>query len=183
LAEQLTKSQIPTHRALEDHDQTLQLGDGIELLVDAGQRGQSLILDRAFQIVDAAQTELTITCQYYPGGETARRLAAAGRRGVRVRVFHSPPSIHGRLAPLHRLYNWRESRTDSPGITRYQLPDGSPKIHAKVIYSESAALVGSHNYVNAGVRFGTGETALYVPDEVFVKHLDATINTLIRPYA
>ena len=42
-----------------------------------------------------------------------------------------------------------------------------PKLHAKVLASEKAAIVGSHNYVIQGVNFGTAELALHSMDPAF----------------
>ena len=41
----------------------------------------------------------------------------------------------------------------------------APKLHAKVLVSERCAIIGSHNYVWQGVRFGTAEIAFITTNQ------------------
>jgi hypothetical protein len=59
-----------------------------------------------------------------------------------------------------------------------------PHIHAKLIATERAAMIGSHNYVVQGVSLGTAEAAILRNDpqfseqavEVFTKRLAEASN-------
>jgi phosphatidylserine/phosphatidylglycerophosphate/cardiolipin synthase-like enzyme len=155
----LTTSQS-TLQTLHGQDQLLQLKSGTEILIDSGVRNQSTIYDHALQLIDEAQEWIFLTCQYFPGGQTASHLYAAHKRGVAVRIVYSHPHAHGQKAIMHYVYN---------ALQRVQLPAqffidrrpyDAPNLHAKVLATENGVMVGSHNYVEQGVHFGTAEIAL-----------------------
>ncbi len=162
-------------QALSGTDQTLVLGDNLTLFVDSGVRKQSLIMQQAHQLIDEAQKSVLITCQFFPGGQTAQRLLAAQRRGVVVTIHYSPPSVHRLKAPGQWLYNQRERLRLPTGFFAHELSPDKPKLHAKIIATESAVLMGSHNYIQAGVSLGTAEIALLHCDPVFAREVIAAI--------
>lgn len=133
------------------------------LFIDAGVRGQSVIFEHALALIDNAKERLFLSCQFFPHSVTAQHLAAAVRRGVRVNLIYNRPRKHGAQAPAQQAAIWSERIHGRflPGM----LPADVPFLHAKVLASESAALIGSHNYVMDGVRFGTAEIALLRGDD------------------
>lgn len=160
-------------------DQRLQCSDGSELIIDAGKRRQSAILETAYSLIDNAKKNIVMTCQYFPGGATAQHLLAAHKRGVHVQIFYSHPSVHGIEAPAHHLHILRERARLPKELFENELPKGSRRLHAKVLVSEQSALIGSHNYVTQGVRLGTAELALFSKDSTFATALrDKTIHLL-----
>lgn len=167
--------------ALEGQDQTLVLGDDndLSIFVDCGIRRQSVILQNAYQLIDEATQKIVITCQFFPGRETARRLLAAHKRGVDVTIYYSHPAAHGRLALAHRLYTWRERLSLPATFFEHRLTKDSPKLHAKILITESAAMVGSHNYVINGVNFGTAEIALLNRQQDFIQRIGSLVNQLV----
>lgn len=132
-----------------------------ELLVDSGKRKQSIIFEHALCLIDQAEKEVLITCQYFPNSVTTRHLIAAYERGVRVKVIYNHPSKFPKpLNLLHHMVIARE-RTRTPAILfEQQLPKHGHYLHAKIIATDKSAIIGSHNYVTAGVNFGTAEIAL-----------------------
>jgi phosphatidylserine/phosphatidylglycerophosphate/cardiolipin synthase-like enzyme len=152
---------------MDGQDRSFAIDPHTKLLVDAGKRRQSATLDKALELIDQAEQEVLITCQYFPGGATAKHLLAAKKRGVAVRILYNRPASHGGEAPLHYLYNGL-ARTQLPSeFFKDRLPKSSTFLHAKLITSEKAAIIGSHNYVQAGVNFGTAEIALLRRDPEF----------------
>lgn len=159
-------------RTLGDVDAEVALDNTSRLLIDAGVPRQSLIYDEALQLIDSAQEWIYITCQYFPGGPTAKHLAAAQARGVRVEIDYSHPRAHGSSAAVHYAHQAAQRARALPrNFFTGKLDKQTPKLHAKVLASEQAAMVGSHNYVIQGVRFGTAELALKSTDPAFARDL------------
>jgi len=162
-------------QALGDVDVEVALDDGTSrLLIDAGVPRQSLIYDEALQLIDSAQEWIYMTCQYFPGGPTARHLAAAQARGVKVEIDFSHPRSQGNGAPLHYAHQAAQRARGLPrNFFAGKLDKQIPKLHAKVLASEQGAMLGSHNYVMQGVLFGTAELALKALDpELSIKLRD-----------
>lgn len=142
------------------------------LLLDAGVPRQSLIYDEALRLIDDAEDFLYMTCQYFPGGPTAKHLAAAQARGVSVQIEYSHPRAHSQAAVLHHIHQLTQHARGLPNnLFAGRLDKRAPKLHAKVLISDKAAMVGSHNYVPQGVYFGTAELALKSTDPVFGQQL------------
>jgi hypothetical protein len=146
------------------------------LFIDAGVRKQSIILEQALQLIYEAKERLLITCQYFPHGVTADHLQLAVERGVDVQLVYNRPSRHGSHAPIQQTVIWQERIKNRPAhFFQGALSKKLPYIHAKVIASESAAFVGSHNYIAEGVRFGTAEIALLRRDRWFAREVEKNI--------
>ncbi len=154
--------------AFNDVDTSVQLDATTALLLDAGVPKQSLIYEESLRLIDDARDWLYITCQYFPGGPTAKHLAEAQARGVQVRIDFSHPRSQGPTSTLHQLHQLAMHTRRLPrSFFTGRLDIRAPKLHAKVLASEKAAIVGSHNYVIQGVQFGTAELALYSTDPAF----------------
>ena len=169
-------------RKVYKSDQRFKLSQTDDLLIDAGQRHTSLILDEALTLIDDSKDWLYMTCQYFPGGLTGRHLQAAMRRGVKVTLIFSPPKIHGAERLGHQLYEWAERLRLSPDLFTHKLPNDAPKLHAKLIATEQGAIIGSHNYVDQGVWLGTAEIALLRRDPAFAKAAVQAIQTELKDY-
>lgn len=170
-----------TKIALHYHDQELALDGKTSLLLDCGVRQQSIIFDQAMELIDTADEWLVMTCQFFPNSVTARHLAAAKKRGVKIKLFYNHPSKHAHINKLaHQLVIWQE-RTRNPKElfvnegTRKQL-----RIHAKLIATEKGAIVGSNNYVTAGVKLGTAESAILRRDPKFAAHAASVMEKQIE---
>lgn len=156
-----------TQATFKGQDQILELGGHAKLIIDAGKPKQSTILAEAYKLIDEAEEQISLTCQFFPGGETAKHLKMAYDRGVKVDVFYSHPSVHGIYEPVHHLYAFKERARLPQALFTNRLLKGRPKLHTKLLCTDKGAMIGSHNYVVQGVRFGTAEIALLNRDPTF----------------
>lgn len=179
-AQNMVRSQGSSFMHGEDVD--FPIDASTELLVDAGKPKQSTIFQHAMQLIDEAGKEVLITCQYFPNNVTARHLIAAHKRGVKVTVIYNHPSKFPRPQNLlHHAVVVRERLRTPPILFKQQLPTDRHYLHAKIIATESAAIIGSHNYVMAGVNFGTAEIALLRRDPAFARDTMQFVHKLIGP--
>ncbi len=163
--------------ALEGQDLCLELSRDMELLIDSGVAKQSIILHKAFEIIDQAQHSIFIACQYFPNSATVKHLMDAHRRGVVVTIIYNHPRKHGiPKNVLHHLVILRERQRAPSAFMKDQVLKNLPYMHGKLLASEQAAIIGSHNFVSAGVNFGTTEIALLRYDPNFAKQ---AINTFL----
>ncbi|HVO86545.1 MAG TPA: phospholipase D-like domain-containing protein [Candidatus Binatia bacterium] len=147
--------------AIGDKDILHKLGPRTELLIDSGVPKQSAIFDRALRLIDEAEQSVFIVCQYYPNSVTLAHLKAAYRRGVKVTMVYNHPSQHGFLrSGLQNMVILRERMRTPNRLFQGQLQKDLPFLHAKLVATEQAAIIGSHNFVPAGVNLGTAEIAL-----------------------
>ena len=154
--------------ALGKKDIVRRVDERAELLIDVGVPHQSIIYERALQAIEQAEDWLIITCQYFPNSTTALALKRAFARGVRVYPIFNHHSQH--LRPHSYLQHGvtaRERLRMPASFFEGELPRTANPLHAKLIATEKEALLGSHNYVPAGVNFGTAEIALHVRDPKF----------------
>ena len=152
--------------------------------MDAGVKKKSLIYQKAMEVIDEAQESIYMFCQFFPYGETAKHLAAAHRRGCDITLVFNHPAKHGRLhSPGHHFVIIKEKATAPRTFFEGRLPKNLPFLHAKLIASEKAAIMGSHNFVNAGVNLGTAELALLNRTPSFAKKAVSCINKQIERYS
>jgi phosphatidylserine/phosphatidylglycerophosphate/cardiolipin synthase-like enzyme len=150
-------STVTTYQGVDQHKV---FGDDSEIIIDSGVPRQSAIYSRALQLIDSAKDTIYLTCQFFPGGETAKHLLAAHKRGVDVRIVYSHPATHGSKQLFHVLHITRERMRLPTDFFAEQQSARTPKLHAKVLIADGTSLIGSHNYVTQGVNFGTAEIAL-----------------------
>ena len=162
--------------AFAGEDGLREIGQDVSLMWDAGVRGRSLIYQRALKLIDEAQERIFFTCQYFPTKEIGTRLNQAYKRGVKVKIVYNHPANH----------NWRNTvlfRGVLAGERRrlpaefFEHPVRPPKsyLHAKVLATERAAILGSHNLVEPGINFGTAEIAMLVEDTAFSQSLTQAV--------
>jgi phosphatidylserine/phosphatidylglycerophosphate/cardiolipin synthase-like enzyme len=166
-------------RALGWQDQRQLLDSLTTLFIDAGKRRQSIIFEQALQLIDDAKETVTMTCQFFPNSITARHLLAARKRGVTVTIIFSHPSKHGRgIGGLGQYYSlWREKRRLPKELFAAMMDKSEPLLHAKLLVSDVGTMIGSHNYVRAGVLLGTAEICLLSRDPAFG---ESALNALKR---
>jgi len=154
---------------LDGRDFEHRIDAATSLLIDAGVKGQSLIYDRTLELIDSAQKRIVITCQYFPGSTTAEHLLAAHRRGVQVIIYFGNAANQGGLRWPHTFAEFRERTKYPKSFFSRRLDRRLPRLHAKLLATEAAAMIGSHNYVTQGVRFGTAESTLLREDPAFAR--------------
>ena len=152
-------------------DQEIALDADTALYIDSGKKNQSLIFRKALELIDSAEKSLIITCQFFPNSITARHLAAAHHRGVDVEIIYAHPAKQGHFGGLGQQVSILRERARTPAVLfQKMLPKNGPALHAKLIATEKGAIIGSHNYVRAGVALGTAEIALLRYDPTFAKN-------------
>jgi cardiolipin synthase len=153
-------------------DRKIVIDSTTTLYIDSGKRNQSVILEKALELIDSAEKSLIITCQYFPNSITAQHITAAYRRGVEVEVIYGHPSKQGFIGALGQEVSiLRERLRVPPELFSKRLPKSAEGLHAKLIATEKGAMVGSHNYVRAGVWLGTAEIALLNQDPIFARDI------------
>jgi phosphatidylserine/phosphatidylglycerophosphate/cardiolipin synthase-like enzyme len=156
-------------RALLRMDKTFQVDEHTELLIDAGVKRQSIIYDRAFELINDAANRVYMTCQYFPNNFTPAALAKAATRGVSVHLAYNHPSQH--RAPIRviqkRTVAYKKKRLPV-SVFENQLHRDKNYLHAKILLSEKEAIIGSHNFVKMGVDLGTAEIALHSTSKDFI---------------
>lgn len=168
-------------RALNHQDQQWPLGSQEVLFIDAGTRGVSRILGEALALIDSAQEWIVLTCQFFPNSITARHLAAAYKRGVKVEVIYSHPGHHGPVGGLGQQVSILRERGRLPAaLFAGSLDRSDPFLHAKLIATDKGMMIGSHNYVRAGVRLGTAEIALRSHDAALSRQAVITLQRELR---
>lgn len=151
--------------ALGGSDRGIYISDDTQLLIDSGVRRQSLIFDEALQLIDSARQWLVITGQFFPNSITAKHLVAAAKRGVKLEIIYTHPRHHGLIGGMGQHISILREKTRVPKeLFRHALGRKDPMLHAKLIASDAGVMVGSHNYVAAGVILGTAEIALKSTD-------------------
>jgi phosphatidylserine/phosphatidylglycerophosphate/cardiolipin synthase-like enzyme len=119
-----------------------------------------LIFNEALRLIDSAQEWLVITCQFFPNSITAQHLKQAAARGVKLEVIFSHPKHHGVIGGLGQQFSILRERSRVPKeLFENALSRKDLMLHAKLIACDQGLMLGSHNYVNAGVVLGTAEIA------------------------
>lgn len=166
---------------LKDTDVIRKLDDQTHLLIDAGVPKQSVIYEKALELIDQAEKSIYITCQFFPNSITTRHLAQAHQRGVDVTIIFNHPWQHHTHYPLQRAVIWRERMRMPTVFFSNQLPRSHKYIHAKLLVTEKGAIIGSHNYVPTGVNLGTAEIALLRHDITFAQNAVAALKHELPP--
>lgn len=171
-------------RGLSWVDRGIEIAENAEVFIDSGVRGQSLIFDEALRLIDAAEKWLVITCQFFPNSITAKHLEQAMRRGVNVEVIYAHPKQHGIIGGFgQRISILRERTRLSKSLFAHALTRKDPLLHAKLIACDKGVMIGSHNYVKAGVTLGTAEIALLCADEILARDAVKTLRCALKKIA
>ena len=140
-----------------------QLGYGT-LLIDSGEKNESMIYERAVELAEQADSILFVS-QYCPTGRLAKIL-----RHKKATIYYNQPKNAHRWTKLMLRF----SRLTTGLKSRYKKPT---YLHAKfIIYTmndgSKVALTGSHNFSYTGVRFGTREVELETTDKKVISQLE-----------
>jgi phosphatidylserine/phosphatidylglycerophosphate/cardiolipin synthase-like enzyme len=170
--------------ALGSTDRSFPVDNLTDIYVDSGVKKQSQIYEKAMELIVQAERSVYMVCQYFPYGETAKHLAAAHRRGCDITLVYNHPAKHGRLHSLgHHAVIIKERASAPKSFFEGRLPKTTPFLHAKLVATEKAAIIGSHNFVTAGVNLGTAELALLSKSPIFSKKAVSLINKQLHPHA
>jgi cardiolipin synthase A/B len=166
-------------KALGRKDQSYRINQNTELLIDAGVKRQSLIYDRAYNLITRAGKRVYMTCQYFPNINMPAMLTKAHYRGVGVHLAYNHPDQH--RAPIRGIQKRTvaiKKKTLPKSVFENQLEQSKKYLHAKILLSEKEAIVGSHNFVKMGVNLGTAEIALHSTAPEFVDAARAWVKNL-----
>ncbi|MDO8336020.1 MAG: phospholipase D-like domain-containing protein [Candidatus Saccharibacteria bacterium] len=140
-----------------------QLGYG-NLLIDSGQKNESMIYERAVELAQQSQSILFVS-QYCPTGKLAKVL-----RYKKAVVYYNQPKNSHRWTNIMLRY----SRLTTGLKSRYKKQN---YLHGKFIVftmhdGSKVALTGSHNFSYSGVRLGTREVELETNDKKVISQLE-----------
>lgn len=142
--------------------------NGDTLMVDSGNKGQSLILDTAVDMVSMARSSVYNISFFTPDGPFAKEMYSAHTKGIDVEVvtpFEAPGGVFG-ILDTKNLLAMRVGRRSIPFVF---VPDA---IHAKLlIIDDEKVLFGSHNLMESGVKAGTREIAYISQNPKLVTNL------------
>jgi len=166
-------------KAMQRQDTSYKIDESTELLIDSGVKRQSLIYERAFELINNAASRVYMTCQYFPNSFTPAALAKAHHRGVGVHLAYNHPDQHRtpiRTIQKHTVALKKKQLPQS--VFDNQLEQDKNYLHAKILLSEKEAIIGSHNFVKMGVNLGTAEIALHSTSQDFIANARNWINNL-----
>ena len=167
--------------AANNQNLTYSTGKDSKLVIDCGKRRQSAIYRAAMELIYQAKYSVYIACQYFPYGSTALRLRDAKKRRAKVSIIYNRPSNHRFPHSLPQWLVYIYERTRNPGdFFKGQLPKKSPKLHAKLMATDQAVIIGSHNFVPSGIKWGTAEIALISHDRRFAQAAVAALQKQIK---
>jgi len=139
------------------------LDDQTNMLVDGGVKNKSIILDRAKDLANRAQS-LHYVSKLAPDGELRDILAKK-----EVDYWYNSISSSGGFDKLAIMI-------DSPSVKDENLYKDSAMLHAKFLVGSMPdgtleAIAGSHNFNSRGVEFGTQEIAFHTRDQAMCQRL------------
>jgi hypothetical protein len=95
---------------------------------------------------------------------------------IDVKVTFTHPRHHGLIGGAGQQFSIVRERLRSPrSLFVHQLGRKGPATHAKLLACDKAVMIGSHNYVWAGVHLGTAEIALKSTNEKLAKEAVKTL--------
>lgn len=132
---------------------SIRCSDDLQVLVDTGKFGDSLIYEKAVEMAKFASREICYLSDYQPTGELRRAISQAHARGVKVTTLTSSQCL-------------RQSNLCNK-ITGKGIPETSDTVktpewlHAKVLVCDDRVLFGSHNLTPISAYAGTRELSVF----------------------
>lgn len=158
-------------RSREDYE--VPCDEESSLLVDIGKRGRSLILERAIDLVNHAESVVENLRYFIPGGRFLDALQAARNRGVKVDVVVADPQrITDRpFQILDKALGVVMKVKSIKGKVPVSYYPGW--LHAKLLVVDGrTVLFGSHNLSPVDVMAGTSEMDLLSRNTTLVNNLE-----------
>lgn len=152
-------------------NQEIMLNSTDLFLIDAGKIGNSIIYDRALDLIDSAQVKIDFISQFVPEGKIRQALLQASARGVVVNIITTHESAKTRWSPAHRAA-YQVFQQDLKKYRLITFRHSAQRVHAKLLLvDDTQALFGSHNLVDTGVLMGTEEIAVHTTNLDLIKQL------------
>ena len=141
----------------------------IQLLVDAGIHGRSLIIDEAAKRIAAAKKNVRILMPYAPDGKIKRALLEAKENGIDLEIIIAPSH---KIGGFYSVVNTITRLTDGKGMDQLPVEEYPHELHAKlVIVDDEIAIFGSNNFTNKGPLMGTKEMDVLLKNKEGVGNL------------
>jgi hypothetical protein len=180
IAEKLSKAFEDAHAGRISEDEQRELDRDTYLCIDAGKPEQSLIMERAAEMITRAETSVECVSMLLPDGSVAKALKEATARGVQGEVVSSSVAAKRPLDPsgadsivfmIRRLNRFWHTLSRSK-VKIHDIPRG---VHAKLLIVDGKyAYFGSHNLSESGVKAGTKEWGIFTSDPELVRNLRET---------
>ena len=154
--------------SLQDDASTLEPGSHNVTLHMNWPRGWLPLTDAATELIESATRRLEITNPYIGDPGLIHAIAAAARRGARVRLLVSDDA-HGGIAYAAFQHHYDELL--DAGVEIFEYP---ALVHAKVIVSDDRALVGTLN-LDAWAMFRNPEHGLLFDDKTIADRVSSTL--------
>ncbi len=169
-----------SNKAIED-DFFLPINQTDQIIIDKGLPNKSLIFDSAIKLINEAKDDLLLICQFFPDKQLILPLRDAYNRGVKVRIIFNNFSKHKfPFNILHFLVVFYFKLKLPKVFFKSEVPIDRYFLHAKVLISDKTAMIGSHNFVYTGVKFGTSEICLISNNRLLSKNLKDFSDSLIK---
>ncbi len=153
------------------------IGD-VDVLVDGGKRGSSIIYKEAIEIISSAKTQIIFMSQFIPDGKILEKILEKAREGINIYVITSN-SDNGIFTKYPQRYFYLKFLKKIKNFSNIKLIHLEKHVHVKLIDVDNSRLIfGSHNFVMPGVRFGTKEIALKTKNS----ELNRQIDDYLRPF-
>lgn len=162
-------------------DMEASLDNYSRLLIDIGNKGESMILKEAVAMIEGAETGIENTSLVFPDGPIDEALSQKAKKGLVTEVVVSSvnPSRSllggGRIFNLVQRKNKLFSKLRKSGAHIVTVPEF---VHAKLLIVDRGtpyqkAYFGTHNLSVAGVKAGTREWAIFTTDPELIANLGA----------
>ncbi len=136
-----------------------------KLLIDRGDKRYSVILGNASELIDSANSEVLFTCQFFPDRAILKSLINASKRGVTTTLVFNHHSKHFFPLSVVQLLMYRYYKLfGSKSLIFARRAKDEIFLHSKILIADNNLVIGSHNMVGAGVRYGTAEVAILCND-------------------
>ncbi len=176
-ARKLSQYYEAIHAGEIEGDAEIMLDETTSLLYDTGIPGQSIILDKAIQLIEGAKASIKNTSFLIPDGKVAKALNQAYQKGIAVEVLTASPPPDGFLPISFATIKWLTDRLSllQRHFRRMEFPivyNPFRLVHSKLlIIDNERVLFGSHNLSDKGVKAGTKEWSILTRDPQLVKDL------------
>lgn len=135
-----------------------------KFLIDGGKKGQSLIYEKAVELVKHAEKEIIFVSQMLPDNSFLTELLKKARQGIYIRVVISTAE-HNIFTKFPFRYHYSLFKFHASQNSNITLLHSRQRIHAKLLLVDNTAIFGSHNFAKWNEFIGIEETGFLTNDE------------------
>ncbi len=147
--------------------------DNSLVLLDRGNNGDSIIFDLTLRQIKDATKNILFTCQFFPDRKILQQLILASKRGVRVKLVYNHYLKHKFPFSLLQLVMFKYNVLKFPNNFTYDnRVSEDTYLHSKILICDDFVVIGSHNLINAGVKFNTAEIAFMRKDKKLAQKIN-----------